>query len=94
MKLEIKAFYHQFGVKERFRNLLRFLWAENGEAKGELTEYRMKVQVCGVVSSGNEASFVLKRAAQDGESELGTDVADFIKEEFYVDDGIVSRDYE
>ena len=50
----------------------------------------MKVHLFGAASSPGCANFGLRRAADDGEDEFGTDAAEFIREEFYVDDGIKS----
>ncbi|XP_071486057.1 uncharacterized protein [Diadema antillarum] len=51
----------------------------------------MKVHLFGAVSSPGCANFGLKKAADDGEQEFGSDAADFIRNDFYVDDGLSSR---
>ncbi|XP_072175534.1 uncharacterized protein [Diadema setosum] len=50
----------------------------------------MKVHLFGAASSPGCANFGLKRAADDGEKEFGKDAADYIRKEFYVDDGLKS----
>ena len=50
----------------------------------------MKVHLFGASSSPGCANFGLKHAAHDGEAQFGQRVADFVREDFYVDDGIAS----
>ena len=82
--------FHQFYVAEQYRNLLRFLWWKEGDPKKELVEYRMKVHLFGAASSPGCANFGLKRAADDGEQEFGKEAANFVRRDFYVDDGLKS----
>lgn len=88
---DIQGMFHQFMVPEENRDLLRFLWWENGDPTGEVIEYRMKVHLFGASSSPGCANFGLKRAADDGEVEFGKHAADFIRQDFYVDDGLKSE---
>ena len=87
---DIKSMFHQFMVSEEHRDLLRFLWWEDGDPKKEVIEYRMKVHLFGAGSSPGCANFGLKKAADDGEAEYGKEVAKFIRRDFYVDDGLKS----
>jgi hypothetical protein len=50
----------------------------------------MKVHLFGAVSSPGCANFGLKRAADEGEDKFGEDAAEFIRRDFYVDDGVKS----
>ena len=50
----------------------------------------MKVHLFGAVSSPGCANFGLKRAADDGEFEFGEAAANFVCNNFYVDDGLIS----
>ncbi|XP_072179402.1 uncharacterized protein [Diadema setosum] len=84
---DIRSMFHQFFVAEKDRDLLRFLWWEDGNPSKDVVEYRMKVHLFGATSSPGCANFGLKRAADDGEEEFGKDAADYIRKEFYVDDG-------
>ena len=52
--------------------------------------YRMTRHLFGTTSSPGCANFALRKAASEGEREFGTDVANFIKRDFYVDDGLKS----
>ena len=86
----IKSMFHQFMVSEVHRDLLRFLWWEDGDTKKEVVEYRMKVHLFGAGSSPGCANFGLKKAADDGETEYGKEAAEFIRRDVYVDDGLKS----
>ena len=48
------------------------------------------VHLFGAVSSPGCANFGLKRAADDGEIEFGEAAANFVRNNFYVDDGLIS----
>ena len=77
-------------IQEEHRDLLRFLWWLDGDSSKEVIDYRMKVHLFGASSSPGCAKFGLRRAADDGEEEFGTDAAAFIRKDFYVDDGLKS----
>ena len=87
---DIKAMFHQFLVCKGDRDLLRFLWWENGDTKKPVKEYKMMVHLLGAVSSPGCANFGLKRAADDGEIEFGEAAVNFVRNNFYVDDGLIS----
>ena len=87
---DLEAMFHQFKVPEEDRDFLRFYWWENGNVSKRPIEYRMTVHLFGAVSSPGCANFGLKRAANDYESECGTEAAEFIRKNFYVDDGLKS----
>lgn len=79
-----------FYVPEEYRDLLRFLWWEDGDFSKDPIEYRMTVHLFGATSSPGCANFALKKTAQDNERELGSAAADFLRNDFYVDDGLKS----
>ena len=87
---DIKSMFHQFMVSKEHRDLLRFLWWKDGNPANEVIEYRMKVHLFGAGSSPGCANFGLKRAADDGKKEFGEEAAEFIRKDFYVDDGLRS----
>ena len=87
---DIKGMFHQFYVCEEDRDMLRFLWWEDGDPNKDVVEYRMMVHLFGATSSPGCANFGFKRAADDGEDEFGSEATSFIREDFYVDDGIKS----
>ena len=87
---DVQGMFHQFFVNEADRDLLRFFWWSHGDFKNEAEEYRMKVHLFGAASSPGCANFAFKRAADDGEKEFGSEAADFMRRDFYVDDGLKS----
>ncbi|XP_071476202.1 uncharacterized protein [Diadema antillarum] len=88
---DVKSMFHQFYVTPEDRDLLRFLWWEDGNPERPVVEYRMKVHLFGAASSPGVATFGLRRAADDGEGEFGFSAADYIRTDFYVDDGLRSE---
>ncbi|XP_015776464.1 PREDICTED: uncharacterized protein LOC107354491 [Acropora digitifera] len=74
---DIESMFHQVGVSEECRDLLRFLWWEDGDISKDPLEFRMTVHLFGATSS-----------ADDNDIELGSAPANFIRREFYVDDGL------
>ena len=50
----------------------------------------MTVHLFGASSSPGCSNYGLKQAAQDGEAEFGTQAANFVRSNFYVDDGLAS----
>ena len=87
---DIEQMFHSFLVQEQHRDLLRFFWYKNNNPNEELTEYRMKVHVFGNTSSPAVATFCLRKTAEVGEQEFGSDAKDFVYNNFYVDDGLKS----
>ena len=85
---DIKGMFHQFYVAEENRDLLRFLWWKDGDPTKEVVEYRMTVHLFSAGSSPGCANFGLKRAVDDGEQDFGTEAAAFVRNDFYVDDGL------
>ncbi|XP_050413224.1 uncharacterized protein LOC126827753 [Patella vulgata] len=85
---DIEQMFYQFRVNTEHRNYLRFLWWINDEE--EPTDFRMTVHLFGAGSSPGCANFGLKQAAIDNEEEFGSEVTDFLKRDFYVDDGLKS----
>ena len=82
--------FHQFVVAKEHRDFLRFLWWLDGDPSKDIIDYRMKVHLFGASSSPGCANFGLRRAADDGEEEFGTDAAAFIHKDFCVDYGLKS----
>ena len=86
---DIEQMFHQFFVHKEHRDYLRFLWWKN-EQMTEPMMYRMCVHLFGPTSSPGCANFGLKQIATDNESTFGKNVADFLRKDFYVDDGLKS----
>jgi hypothetical protein len=87
---DVEAMFHQFHVNAEHRNYLRFLWWENGDVSKEPKEYRMTVHLFGATSSPGCANYGLKAIADDNKEEFGEEVVNFVKRDFYVDDGLKS----
>lgn len=87
---DVEAMFHQFSVCADQRDLLRFLWWENMDTSMPPTEYRMAVHLFGAVSSPACATFALRQIATDHEELFGSEAANFIRDDFYVDDGLKS----
>ena len=62
---DIESMFYQVYVTEQYRDLLRFLWWENGDFSKDPIEYRMTVHLFGATSSPGCANFALKKTAQD-----------------------------
>ena len=60
---DIESMFHQIGVDPKHRDVLMFLWWENGDLQEEATEYRMVRHVFGATSSPSIANLCLKKAA-------------------------------
>ena len=84
-----EAMFHQFHVNVAHRNYLRFLWWEDEDTTTIPMEFRMTVHLFGATSSPGCANYGLKRI-EDNNTEYGLEVADFVKRDFYVDDGLKS----
>ncbi|XP_030835887.1 uncharacterized protein LOC115921808 [Strongylocentrotus purpuratus] len=74
--VDVKSMFHQFFVSPEDRDLLRFLWWEDGKPG--------KQQVHPV-----QPPSAYERQ-QRMEDEFGADAAEFIRKDFYVDDGLTS----
>ena len=87
---DVEQMFHQFKVDTRHRDFLRFLWWDGGDYDARPTEYRMCVHLFGAVSSPGCANFGLKQATNDGEAKFGTDAVNFVRSDFFVNDGLKS----
>ena len=87
---DIEQMFYCFSVREDHRNYLRFLWYKDNDHNNELTEHRMTVHVFGNSPSPAIATYGLHRTAAESKVLFGEDVDTFVKQDFYVDDGITS----
>ena len=87
---DIRDMFHQVKVAKEHRNLLRFLWFKDNDVNGPVIQYRMTVHVFGARSSPSVVNFALKSAADKFKTNDNQRAVDFIKDDFYVDDGIKS----
>ena len=86
---DIEQMFHQFFVDEADRDYLRFIWFSD-ENLTQPTDYRMCVHLFGAASSPGCANFGLKQVAHDNEAKYGAEAANFLRHDFYVDDGLKS----
>ncbi|XP_050419539.1 uncharacterized protein LOC126832715 [Patella vulgata] len=85
---DIQQMFYCFKVDQQHRNYLRFLWHEENNIDKPLIEFRMCVHVFGNTASPAIATYGLRLAAK--RSTLGSDVTNFVENDFYVDDGLSS----
>lgn len=87
---DVEQMFYCFVVQEDHRDFLRYLWYEDNDVSKAVVEYRMKVHVFGNSPSPAVAIYCMRRAAQEGEREHGSDARQFVERQFYVDDGLMS----
>lgn len=84
---DIQQMFYRFFVNERDRDYLRFYWYKDNDPHRKMIEYRMTVHVFGNRPSPAVATYGLRRAVRDAD----TDVVSFVNQDFYVDDALTSR---
>ena len=87
---DIQQMFYNFYVRKDHRDYLRFIWFEENDLAKEPIDYRMNVHVFGNKPSPSVAIGLLSKAADEGAQRYGNDVANFVKRNFYVDDGLIS----
>ena len=87
---DIEQMFYSFVVPEYHRDFLQFLWYSNNDPDGAIVEHRMKVHIFGNTSSPAIATFGLRKTAEVGEPEFGSDAREFVDNDIYVDDGLKS----
>ena len=87
---DVEKMFYQDKVTEPNQNYLRFLWWPDSDLTKEPVDHRMTVRLFGGASSPGCSNFALKRTADDHEEEFGTDIADTLRHNFYVDDMLKS----
>lgn len=87
---DIQAMFYQVKVAEEDRDFLRFLWWPEGDLSQEPAVYRMTVHMFGAVSSPSYASYTLRKTADDNSSDFSAETVQAVKQNFYVDDCLLS----
>ncbi|XP_043211405.1 uncharacterized protein LOC122375894 [Amphibalanus amphitrite] len=87
---DIEGMFHQVRVNPEHRDLLRFLWWDNGDLNEQPREYRMCTHLFGATSSPAVALFALKKTAATYGEEFSPEAASFVERNFYIDDGVAS----
>ncbi len=88
---DIEQMFHCFHVDPAHRDMLRFLWFKDDDRAKEIIEYHMVVHLFGNTCSPAIATFGLRKTAEDGEERFGRAAEEFVHNDFYVDDGLMSR---
>ena len=91
---DIEKMFFQVRVTKEDQSFLRFLWWPNGDFEEKAEEYCMTVHLFGAVSSPACANYALQRTADDNEDNYGTEVANTLRRNFYVDDVLKSASTE
>lgn len=78
---DIEVMFYQVRVTEDCRDMLRFLWWENDDTSRQPQEYRLTVHL---------HQQPLKTTADDNENKLGSAPAEFLRKDFYVNNGLKS----
>lgn len=84
---DVKQMFYCFSVHEEHRNFLRFFWHEDNIPTNPLVEYRMTVHVFGNSPSPAIATYCLRKAVANS----NIDIQNFVNNDFYVDDALVSH---
>lgn len=83
---DVEEMFYNFKVKIDHRDHLRFLWHPENNLDLPLKEYRMAVHVFGNRPSPAVATYGIRRCVAHSDP----DVIDFVSNNFYVDDGLLS----
>lgn len=83
---DVEAMYNQVHVEKEDRDVLRYLWYQDGDFNQEPTAFRMKTHLFGGVWSPSAASYALKKTASDFGKDYPTMVTETVNKCFYVDD--------
>ncbi|KAK3718426.1 hypothetical protein QZH41_004009 [Actinostola sp. cb2023] len=87
---DIEQMFHSFYVNPECKNFLRFLWFQDNDLSKPILEYRMNVHLFGATSSPGVANYCLHQTAETHRLEYGDEVSNFMRKDFYVDDGLKS----
>ena len=82
---DIEQMFHQVRVPAEDCDALRFLWW-SGNLSDEPEEYQMQVHIFGATSSPSCSNKALRQTADDNEDKYGSEVAETVRRNFYVDD--------
>ena len=74
--------FYQVFVSDQHRNLLSFLWWENGDINEQLPDYPMNVHVFGGTLLSSYSNYALQKTAGDHQPKCSREVGDTIRENF------------
>ena len=89
---DIEGMFLQVRVPPEQRNYLRFLWWPDGDTSVEPKTYRMCCHLFGATSSPAVASFALQHSAEQNKEKYSEQAVRTVKNDFYVDDCLMSAD--
>ena len=89
---DIECMFYQVKVPDKQRDLLRFLWWQDGDITQKPRIYRKTVHLFGAASSPSCANYGLKRAALDNKSNVSKEAVDTVNQNFYMDDVLKSTE--
>ncbi|KAH9583763.1 hypothetical protein MS3_00008064 [Schistosoma haematobium] len=87
---DVEEMFMQVKVPESDRGALRFLWWQEGDMSREPPEFQMTSHPFGAISSPFCANFALNKTAQIFSDGYDGYVVDAVKNNFYVDDCLIS----
>ncbi|XP_044181007.1 uncharacterized protein LOC122962163 [Acropora millepora] len=82
---DIEQMFHQVRVPAEDCDALRFLWW-SGDLNDEPAEYQMLVYIFGATSSPCCSNKALRQTTDDNEDKYGSEAAETVRRNFYVDD--------
>ena len=83
---DIEAMFYQVFVADQHRNLLSFLWWDNGDISDQPEHYHINIHIFGGTSLPSCSNYALQRTARDHERKYFKEVADTLRGDFYVND--------
>ena len=89
---DIKKMFYQVRCILEDCDSLRFLWYPDGNTDLQAVPHRMKVHLFGAKSSPSCASFALLQTAKQFGNQYSPDVSAVVRNNFYVDDCLISVD--
>ena len=87
---DIAIMFYCFHLEPKDKDKTRFFWFKDNDSNKELIEYRARVHLFGNSSSPALAIIGLRYAVNNDSTETSDKVKQFIKDNFYVDDGLKS----
>lgn len=75
---DVEQMFYGFKVREDHCHFLRFLWHKDNDPDKEIIDYWMTVHVFGNSPSPAVATYGLRKAAEQGEAEHGSDAKEFV----------------
>ena len=87
---DIEGMFHQVKVPVEERDVLRFLWWQDGDMDKAVVEYRMTSHLFGGTWSPSVSNYALRKTAEDNKGQFSSEVLSVVNNNFYVDDCMFS----